>query len=115
MEKKTSLHYGLIIKQLIRKKGYDVEDAANRIGVSRTYLQTVFNKKDINTSFARKVATGLNIPIESVLVHSYIQTEPQNQTFVSEPVMSYQREKDRLEIEYLKRENELLREMIKKQ
>lgn len=110
----TPNHYGLIIKQLIKRKGYDIQDAAKRIGVSRSYLQTVFNKKDISTGFARKVAKGLNVNVETILCQSASSGPIESQTIANEPIATYQLERDKLEIEYLKRENDLLRELLKK-
>ena len=84
------VHIGKEIREVFDKKGYTVAEFARRINKSRENIYSIFNRKTIDT--------GLLLKISEVLEHDFFRLFTSNTD-------------DTKEIERLREENKLLREV----
>lgn len=130
---KQEFSFGLIIKRLIDSKGDTLEDAAKKVGGSKSNISKILRKKDVNTELLREFADAYGVGL-GYFFQSFAPVYNTKQTAenvgiqaVAEKIMSYEAvgkktaktDKDdttkEILIERLKgleSENKLLREMV---
>ncbi len=89
------VHIGNKISQLMRKEKIDSPTLGRMIGMSKQAVYQNLQKRDLNTSFLRKISTALDVPL------TYFVSED------SEPLSLTEKE----ELIRLRGQVELLREM----
>ena len=130
---KQEFSFGLIIKRLIDSKGDTLEDAAKKVGGSKSNISKILRKKDVNTEILREFADAYGVGL-GYFFQSFAPVYNTNQTAqnvgiqaVGEKIMSYDaigkktansgknsiKEEILIErIKGLESENKLLREMV---
>lgn len=130
---KQEFSFGLVIKRLIDSKGDTLEDAAKKVGGSKSNISKILRKKDVNTELLREFAAaygvGLGYFFQSFAPVYNTKQNAENVGIqaVAEKIMSYEavgkkaRNTDKNSINEeilierikgLESENKLLREMV---
>lgn len=112
-------HIGQRIKELLDAKSLKPMDLANKLSITRQAVYDMLNKRHLNTEMLERVSEALAVPVgwffsEEKAGHNQIATGNGNRLLVNSQL--YEQEHAELllcrkEVEGLKRENELLREM----
>lgn len=76
------MHQGEFLKKLILKK-YNVKQFAEKVGKTRTYLQTVFNNEEVSPKLLKTLAPYLGVKYIDLVEMKDDLLE------VSEPIMEY--------------------------
>jgi transcriptional regulator with XRE-family HTH domain len=76
---------GEILKQLIKEQGIRQEDFAESIGVSRTYLIRLFDKKELKPEFIDKAVSVLGVHKDLF----YVYTNEHDSSALNNPVTTY--------------------------
>ncbi|WP_028526149.1 helix-turn-helix domain-containing protein [Runella limosa] len=130
---KQEFSFGLIIKRLIDSKGDTLEDAAKKVGGSKSNISKILKKKDVNTELLRDFADAYGVGL-GYFFQSFAPVYNTTQSAknvgiqaVAEKIMPYEAIgkktansgknsiNEEILIERLKRlesENKLLREMV---
>lgn len=58
----------ITIRSLLLKKRMRILDLADEIDMSRQYLSVLLNKKSCYFETANKLAKGLNVPVEEIIL-----------------------------------------------
>ena len=117
------MHIGLKVKQLVQRRGDTYDEAAKRIGTAGSNVFNATKKADLHTSFLRKVAEAYGVPLRSFFNDEEINTPNIQQLIANESGAVYgsivancsqtvELQKKEIEIQGLKTEVSLLREMV---
>lgn len=90
---KQKIDFGLKIKQLIDKHGETLEEAANRVGGSKSNLSKIVKKPDVNTALLREFGeaygVGLAYFFKDFVQYNQVSTNTGIQA-VGEKIISYE-------------------------
>lgn len=127
---KQKIDFGLKIKQLIDKHGETLEEAAKRVGGSKSNLSKIVKKEDVNTELLRAFGEAYGVGL-GYFFRDFVQYNQTAQSAgiqaVGEKIISYETNgkkegvsnKDEVQtkilierVKGLESENKLLREMV---
>ncbi len=90
---KQKIDFGLKIKQLIDKHGETLEEAANRVGGSKSNLSKIVKKPDVNTALLREFGeaygVGLAYFFKDFVQYNQVSTNTGIQA-VGEKIINYE-------------------------
>lgn len=116
MEKYT-VHIGESLKKNIKKHNINISELSEATGFAREYIYQLYKKEDVKTDVIKKIVNNSQINIAELLqikqkTNQKKQSEAKPVETPSAPVEASGGFENH-ELETLKRENELLRELIK--
>ena len=100
------------IKLLLAKNKISIETLAGKIDISKGTLLNIFKRNEANTKHLEKIANYFNVDLVYFFDKKENSPVQNGSKIVGNNNNLIHNESDMKEIDYLKRENELLREMI---
>ncbi|WP_172914062.1 DUF6262 family protein [Capnocytophaga canis] len=116
MEKYT-VHIGESLKKNIKKHNINISELSEATGFAREYIYQLYKKEDVKTDVIKKIVNNSQINIAELLQIKQ-KTIQKKQSEAKAPAEAPNEDintiaAEKREIENLKRENELLQELIK--